>query len=358
MKRLILTLTVLCLMLCACTGQEAAPTTVATVPTTAVPTTEPTTAPTTEPTTAPTTEPEALYRHPLTGLPVYEPVTVRPVALVTNNSSSAMPQHGTSQADILVEILAEGGITRNLAFYTDLTNVPALGSVRSARTYFQSLSKAFDAILVHSGDSVYANEQFRTGRYPHVDGMFTTIFYRDQTRLSSGYATEHTLFVKGEKLFDYVNEKFEMETDRTDYGFRFNEDLVMEGEAAESIKISFFSGGKYTNLSYDAEKNGYSLYQYRRDYVDGNTGEKVYFPNVLILYAKMQTVASSHVFHTLEGSNIGYYATGGKIRPITWTRAAETDHFTFTYEDGTPVEMTPGTTYIGVVHKNSVVTYE
>ena len=188
MKRILAILVLVCL-LCGCTGQQAetAPTTQTTVPAT----TEPTTAPTTEATVPPTTEPPVLYTNPLTGLPCEEPVTKRPVAVVTNNSSSAMPQHGTSQAEILVEILSEGGITRNLAIYTDVASVPALGAIRSARTYFQSLSKAFNAILVHSGDSIYANEQFKTGMYPHVDGMYTTIFYRDQARLNAGYLTRN-----------------------------------------------------------------------------------------------------------------------------------------------------------------------
>ena len=177
MKRIFAVLLLVCL-LCGCAGQPA-PTTEATVETTAAPTTEATVPPTTEATVPPTTEPTVLYTNPLTGLPCDAPVTKRPVAVVTNNSSSAMPQHGTSQAEILVEILAEGGITRNLAIYTDVGSVPALGAVRSARTYFQSISKAFDAILVHSGDSIYANEQFRTGRYPHVEAMYYSFFYRD-----------------------------------------------------------------------------------------------------------------------------------------------------------------------------------
>ncbi len=356
MKRTIAILILLCL-LCGCTGQ-AAPAATTTAATTTAPTTEPATVPTTEATTAPTTEPPMLYTNPLTGLPCEEPVTKRPVAVVTNNSSSAMPQHGTSQAEILVEILSEGGITRNLAIYTDVASVPALGAIRSARTYFQSLSKAFDAILVHSGDSIYANEQFRTGRYPHVDGMYTTIFYRDQARLNAGYLTEHTLFIKGQTLADHIAGQFSMATDRQDYGLKFDPDMQMTGEAAQNVRIAFFANGKVSQLQYDEEKGAYSLYQHKQDYIDGNTGQKVYFKNVLVLYADMRTVETTHVFHTLLGQNIGFFISDGKFQPILWNRASEEQPFTFTYGGGTPVTMAPGTTYIAVVHRNSVVTFE
>ena len=57
-------------------------------------------------------------------------------------------------------------------------------------------------------------------------------------------------------------------------------------------------------------------------------------------------------------NGISFYATGGKLRPITWTRANEDAPFTFTYTDGTPVEMTPGKTFIAVIHGNSTVSYE
>lgn len=295
MKKLVPILLALCLLLAACGVQEAAPTT-------AAPTTEPTTVPTTA---APTTEPAPRYYHPLTGLPLEEPMTARPVTVVTNNLDASMPHHGTSQADIIYEILAEGGITRCLAVYTDLASVGEIGSIRSARTYFISLSKIYDAVLIHSGDSVYARDKFYSGDYPHVDGYETLPFYRNQSRLASGYSLEHTLFTTGEGLFAYLDEYFNMVTDKKDYGLIFADGSLTTGEKADTVTITYSLGGKTTRFLYDSERNAYSVYQHKRDYVDGNTGEKVYFSNVIVMYAAMRTVKSGHVFHTLEGENTG-----------------------------------------------------
>jgi hypothetical protein len=123
------------------------PTEATEIPTTEAPTTVP---PTTVP---PTTEPAVLYRNPLTGEPLDAPLTNRPFAVVINNIRAAQPLHGIGEADMLFEIVAEGGgsITRCLALYGDPAGVEKIGSVRSARTYLINLARAYDAIFVHAG---------------------------------------------------------------------------------------------------------------------------------------------------------------------------------------------------------------
>ena len=142
----------------------AAPTTVpeTTVPPTTVPetTAEPTTVPTTVPETTAPVVIEYPYTNPLTGEGQMTEQMNRPYAVVINNIKAALPHHGVSQADMIYEILAEGGITRCLAVFTDISDVEKLGSVRSARTYFIDLAKAYDAILVHAGGSEYAYDEF------------------------------------------------------------------------------------------------------------------------------------------------------------------------------------------------------
>jgi hypothetical protein len=47
-----------------------------------------------------------------------------------NNLKEALPQMGISEAKILYEILAEGGITRHLAIYNDYNDIAEIGSTR------------------------------------------------------------------------------------------------------------------------------------------------------------------------------------------------------------------------------------
>ena len=97
--------------------------------------------------------------NPLTGLRVDDDyaTTHRPVGVMINNLKAALPQYGLAQADILYEVVAEGGITRLLAIYSDARQVPKIGSVRSARPVYIELATGHDATLIHYGTSTQAD---------------------------------------------------------------------------------------------------------------------------------------------------------------------------------------------------------
>ena len=73
---------------------------------------------------------------------------------MVNNFKSARPRSGLSYADMLIEVLAEGGITTIVAIYhSQLDYDGALGPVRNIRLYLIELGESFHAVLVHAGGS-------------------------------------------------------------------------------------------------------------------------------------------------------------------------------------------------------------
>ena len=62
----------------------------------------------------------------------------RPMLAVVENHLDSRPQSGLSRADVVYEIVAEGGITRFLSvFYCGIAdNDYIIGQIRSARVYF------------------------------------------------------------------------------------------------------------------------------------------------------------------------------------------------------------------------------
>lgn len=76
--------------------------------------------------------------NPLTGLSGFREAAVghRPVAVMINNAPAARPQWGLCSPDIVLEGLAEGGITRMMWLFADVQSIPKIGSVRSARHDF------------------------------------------------------------------------------------------------------------------------------------------------------------------------------------------------------------------------------
>ena len=315
-----------------------------------------------ESTAAPTEKEEAPYHNPLTGEPMEAPLETRPVAVVINNIVYALPHHGTEQADIVYEILAEANITRCLGIFSDASDVAKVGSIRSARTYLISLATSYNALLVHAGASCFASDDLAYTGYDHLDGgYYPEYFYRDQDRLNNGYALEHTLFVSGPDIYECAQKHdvdMSVAEDR-EYGLHFAEDGTPDGEKAEQITVDFLSGSKTTTMTYNAEKGMYYGTEYGLDFVDGNSDDLVGFKNVFVIHAETWTKDDGyHRAADLTGEGDGWYACGGKIIPIRWHRDGDSEPFTYTLADGTPLEQGIGRSYIAVVPISGQVDYQ
>lgn len=337
-------------------------------PTTQTPTeTEPTTEePTEEPTeeiTEPPTEPEQDYYNPLTGEKIDGPATSRIFAVTINNVRPAIPHYGVSQADLYFEMFINDYATRGLALYFDISQVSDIGSVRSQRYNFTDIAQSYDAVMVYCGGSEEVlNDLHKSGVdsiYAEVDGE--DYYYRDQARKSSGYSSEHCLFVKGPELVEYAKSRgiSVTQSSEKDYGLTFGEVSSADaGEAASEVRINFKLDGKYkvTEMVYDDESGLYIYNQYSKEMQDPIYNQKEGFRNVIVVYAKVSNKGVYHVAD-IDGEGKGYFACDGKIIPILWSRSGGDDTFHFTLEDGTPLTMGVGSSYIALVPTKSTVSW-
>lgn len=371
MKRIFVLLLVLCLMLSCLVGckknkndnQISTPSSDST--------TEESSGNTSEESSETTTEEEEVYpySHPLTGEPLKEPWSGQIVAVMVNNIEKSMPQHSLSEADIVFEMEEEGSITRNMALYSNISEVGPIGSIRSARTYFVSLAEAFDAYLVHCGTSNHA----RSGRYDQnghkvkdwkdLDQFYNDkYFYRDKDRLNAGYGWEHTLFTSGEKLAAALEGKPNSIPTREDgtFGMQFGTNINLNGDKAEDITITF-KGTRKTGFIYDSATKLYKRIQHGKDSIDGNTDSAVYFKNVIAIYTKQWRCScsnSGHQFYDTIGSGDGYAAINGQIVPIKWSRENVSSPYTYTLEDGSPLVLEVGTTYVAFAGTKYPIIYK
>lgn len=328
-----------------------------------VATQEPTLPPTETPTEAATeapTEP-VILRNPFNGEIVDEIWTRRPYAVSVNNVRPSMPQYGIGQADIVYEMVVEAGLTRCLAIFSDVSDVEKIGSIRSARIYTLDLVRSCDAILVRCGGSTEANEAIKAAGWDEIDGYYLNEpFYRDQDRRAAGYALEHTMFTGGDLLLENT-EKRSLRTDHEgelDYGLNFADNVEPEGKTANKILLDF-STVKCSIMNYDAESGKYLASQYTTDWIDQGTGETLAFDNVLVIFAETWTQEDEvHMDMTLVGEGTGLYACGGQIIPILWSRISEDAPFRYTTEDGTPLSVRTGKSYIGIVPTMGSVSWE
>jgi len=352
------------LSMAACSAPEEvpAPTPTPTPTTTPAPTPAPTPTPTPEPTPEPTPTPYNGPVNPLTGEPVAEDVSrVRPIAVMLNNIREAQPQQGNSQADIIYEVIAEGGITRMLGVYQSVESVEVLGSVRSARRYYIELALGHDAVFVHAGGSEEAYSDLSSWDVDYIDGVRGHysyipggVFYRDQYRIGDGkkFAYEHSLMTSGERIMEaleYYDIRTEMKED-FDLGLSFTDDgTPAEGVSAKVITVPF-SDYKTGVFNYDEETGLYMVEEYGQPYIDGNDGSQVSVTNVITLQISCYNSGDSygHMVVTLD-SGSGWYASGGKMIPIKWEKGSKYAPFKYYTEDGSPLELGRGKTYVSLI---------
>lgn len=364
MKRILLLLLTLCLLLCAC-GTPAEPTETTTAPTTAAttaPTTEATTAPTTEATiesTTEPTEPPVLYRNPLNGEALEAPYTGRIFASTINNIEEALPHRGISQADLFFEMFCNGYVTRGLAMFSNVTEVDSIGSIRSNRYNFTDLCQAYNAVLIHASASKAVLQDMKESG---IANMFADepIGYRDNDRYKKqGYLWEHCLFANGQSLWNAAEKQnIKLSLTDKDYGMHFEEDATpANGQSASEVEIAFtlYNYVKTSTMKYDAQLDKYIYNQYGKEMVDESTDAPEAFRNVIVILAPTHNEKGYHIAD-LSGSGEGYFACGGKMVPILWSHAEETEPFIFTLTDGTPLIQGVGSTYIAIAPTGSPVT--
>ncbi len=375
MKRLIVFAMALFMLLsaAACGGPEPAPVPTAT-PTpiaTPTPTPVPTPTPTPEPTPEPTPTPYSGPVSPLTGEPTDEETAgQRPVAVMLNNIREAQPQQGNSRADIIYEVIAEGGITRMLGVYQSVKGIDVIGSVRSARPYYIELALGHDAIFVHAGGSEDAYAKLSSWDVDNMDGVngkysyaSAGVFYRDQYRMGDGkkYAYEHSLLTSGERIMNAVENygiRAELKGD-FELGLSFADDGTPSNGTAANVITVPFSNYKTGVFTYDADTGLYMVEEYGSPYIDGNDGSQVSVTNVITLEISCYNSGDSygHMIVTLDSGG-GWYACGGKMVPITWEKGRRNDPFKYYNEDGSELILGVGRTYVNLIPLGSAPTAE
>ncbi len=360
MKKCMALMLVLALLLAGCGSAAASEPNVTTEATLPVVETE-------VPTEAPTEAP-VVYTNPLNGEVIDAPYTGRVFASTISNIPGALPHVGVNRADILMEMYVNNSIVRCLALFTDISDVPSIGSVRSMRLMFADLADHYDLIVGHAygSDTVMKNVKERDLEHINLDQWSKENYYsfRDQARKEK-LGLEHSLMGIGSGIVEYAQElgyRLEQPADK-DYGFRFTENgTPADGEDAAEIRIMLTYGRaqKETVMVYDETLSKYVFNQYDMEMVDDGDGQKEAFTNVMVMYANIDLVKGSGAqYHTADflAGGSGYYACGGKIVPMTWTCDGEQEPFRFWNADGSELEMGVGNTYIAICSEDSVVTY-
>lgn len=298
--------------------------------------------------------------NPLTGLEKPEGFLdgMRPLAVMIDNVQAALPQSGLQSADLVYEMVTEGGITRLMAVYSDPAAMPRTGPVRSARDQHVQMMFPLGALYLHVGGSAYAREMLERYHYEDksLDGYYQAGVLELDSARSQTTAVEHCWYTDSARVAQAA-EQYGLDTALpADVGaaFRFvpyaEEKRRLAGGGAREIYLRFSSYANST-FSYDGETGQYVKSQFGAPQLDENTGEAVTFDNLLLLFTEMEKYPDGVLTKAnLAWGGVGYYACGGRLEAVRWAKGAPEQPLRILSPDGmeAPVALNPGRTYVAM----------
>lgn len=305
----------------------------------------------------------------LTGLRMYEGyASRRPLAVVINNIRVSLPQSGIAAADVVYEVLAEGDVTRLVAIFQSYFP-EKIGSVRSARDYFIDFAWNHDAIFVFHGASQGGYARIRSTGINNMDGLSLEgrVFWRDRSfpywATNSGTRSlEHSSFTGREQIESHIESaglRNYMNTDPA-LGFSFGEipnTITSLGEARYVVVP--FSRNYTRRFIFDEEENIYRVKNNAGPHRCADTAEQAAVTNILIQLTQMRVIDNEGRRNvTTVGSGRGYLITGGKHFPVLWEKSSHTAPMRWTFEDGTPLVISSGRTWICVFQNTDAIIFD
>jgi len=295
----------------------------------------------------PEPEPEPAFRAPLTGLPRDAEAKMRPVAVMINNLAPARPQSGLPHADVVWEVLAEGGITRLIAiFQSDESYDGSVGPIRSIRPYMIELAESYNAVIVHAGASDEAYGILRRQKKEHLDEITNAgaYFRRDRSRKAP-----HNLYSDLPSLRAGA-EKRGYAAEAEIPAFRFLEDKVAEAPAGSALEIDIrFQLKNYiVTYRYDAEQRRYLRFINGEPHTDLVSGEQLTAVNLAVLGTSHKVLDDEgRLAVDLKSGGPAMLIRHGEAIECVWERAA--DGVIRLMKDGEELPFAPGNVYYHIV---------
>lgn len=302
--------------------------------------------------------------NPLTGEEGYDEAKLnrRPVAVMINNIFAALPQYGIGCADIIYEIPVEGSITRMMAIYSDYESIPNVCSVRSCRYYYPIFALSYDAIYAHWGiDEVYALPVVNSLGVDRLDATALEgyLYFRDEDRANAGYAYEHTGYLQGDLVPQFIADK-EFRTEKnegyeTAFNFvAFDETLSLTDACTEAVL--YFSDDYYSTFTYDSANKVYLKQHSGSPQIDQSTGEQLSFTNVFALQTDVGYMDDGYHRSVGTSGGTGFYFTEGKYEAVNWSKASESAPIVITDASGNEISVNRGKSFIGIIDYSSDIT--
>ncbi|MBO4928644.1 MAG: DUF3048 C-terminal domain-containing protein [Clostridiales bacterium] len=317
--------------------------------------------------------------NPFTGIEDMDKENVgkKGVGVTINNCHAAQPSRGTSEASVIYEFETEGGQTRMLCIFADVSRIPLLGSIRSGRVGPADLCGGAGVIFISWGsDETAVPSHVRKNNIEWIDinnniyaygkghdavdvtGDDNFCWYDREWMNDKSRAQEHCGVSRGDflkKAIEYYKIDLNGETPELFHFVPAGTAKMTDSTACTELTVYFSSTNDDALFVYNESENVYYKSQYDGEpQMDINNNVQLNFTNVFVLYCGINPRPNDpsterHVDIHFENGGTGYYVSYGQLEEITWTKPTPNDPIKCFDKNGNEIEVNAGKSYVCVV---------
>ncbi len=283
----------------------------------------------------------------------------RVIAFKVDNNLNARPQSGLQEADTVMEILVEGGMTRFLAFFMDKTS-SYVGPIRSARPTDPNLVRPYGGILVVSGATAGLIPAIRELGVPVLEEVSAPTMFRIANRKAP-----HNLYADTELVREYIDQKgylFNQDVDPL-YDFGNDQSNWVSGAGRVTVKYSDFTtviwkldNDQYSRFIVDSYSPDDDAVAHNFITRDGYT-DILQIPTIVVIQGPLYNdeVTTLPSVLTVGVGPVTIFSDGKYIEG-TWRRNDIADPFEFIDSKQQPIEIPPSKQWIHILPLNGEIT--
>jgi hypothetical protein len=253
------------------------------------------------------------------GVYLVVPPPMAGLAIMIENQADARPQTGLTQADVVYEALAEGGITRFIAVYMS-GDAPVVGPVRSLRHYFAFLAADYGADVVHIGASPEGFAWRDAMNMGHLDeSAGDPGFLRTRSRPAPHNAYTDTAADRGFLLAQG------RQRNRLWGPLLLREHAPQGEEPAENITLGFLPWPYRVDYTWEPEQRRYLRFMEGNAHLDAASGEQIAPATVVVQFAEVERIPNDAKLR-LDVNLVGgrgelVVFSDGRRREGTWSKS-------------------------------------
>ncbi|HSX48793.1 MAG TPA: DUF3048 domain-containing protein [Candidatus Saccharimonadales bacterium] len=326
----------------------------------------------------------------------------RPATIMVENHADSRPPEGLSKADFVYEAVAEGGITRFLGiFYCGVAAGDVkVAPVRSARVYFINWASEYGSnpLYVHVGGAndfcptcyggvkapgtidpqvdalgLLQNIGWRVPGGNDYDAAYDTgypIFYRNPERLGHEIATEHTMTVDIDALYQdaekrgFSNKNSKgVSWDKNFRLYKFVDGSKVSSPNASDISFKFWENKADYDVTwkYDSTNNQYLRFNGGQPHTDLEYNKvQLSATNVIVMEINERGPVDEegHMFYQNIGSGKALLFQSGTVIQINWAKSSRADRTIFTDSAGKEIQLVRGVTWVEGIPTGNTVNYK